>query len=265
MTRRRSLIALALFCLVGFARADEEKKEPPKPEVKGVSQIAVASGKKVTLTIFGENLAPVSVTTKPPLAVTLGETKDTDEETKKARNGATKQVSVEVTPPENCPPGVYEIMLVHAGDVKTSAKVAVVEPLPEVEVKRPNATFAQAMPLPLPAAAVTTTLQNDTPDLFRFDAKAGETFTVEVLAGGVGSPVDALVRVRDARRVPLALAAGYEKEDRHLTFRAPHDGTYYLEVSDGEGKGGPAYQYRLTLRQETTKSSAAEPRTAKTP
>jgi hypothetical protein len=130
----------------------------------------------------------------------------------------------------------------------------------ELEVKRPNATFAQAMPLPVEAAsiAVAGALPGDTADLFRFEAKTDETWEIAVLAGRAGSPLDPIVRLRDARRVPLALAAGDEKKDRRLTFHAPADGTYFIELTDAENRGGPTYVYRLTLARKNDVKAAAQ-------
>lgn len=254
MTRRALLLsAFALWAAAAgrASRADDPPKPKPKPEIKGTSLLAVRAGQTTTLVIYGENLAPTAVTAKTPLVVKLGEAKDTDAETAKAHGGAKKQVSVEITAPADCSPDVYELALVHDGDQKPTARIGVFAPAgAELETKRPCATFAQAMLLPRETASVAVSGAlpgGDNPDLFCFEAKAGETYQIVVLAGRAGSPLDAIVRLRDARRMPLALAAGDDKKDRQITFRAPADGLYYIELSEAEGRGGPAYRYRLTL------------------
>ncbi len=142
------------------------------------------SGTTATLTLYGENLAPTAVTVnKPSLTVLLG-VKPTEGDEKKR---GSQQVSIELAVPAGSAPDLYELTLVHEGDVKVSAPVVVAEEAgTEAEVRRPNATFAQAMPLPGPAATITGALANDTPDVFRFDAKAGETWTIALLAGRAG-------------------------------------------------------------------------------
>ena len=246
--RRALAIFFAALAVLPAARA-QEKKEIPKPEIKGTSLLALPVGKTATVILYGENLTPRSVEVKPPLTAGLGEIKDTDEATKKAR-GAARQVAVEVQVPANAPPGVYELTLAQEGDAKAVARIAVVEAAPaEVEAKRPNATFAQAMPLPGPFVAVTGALGNDTADVFRFEARAGETWEITLLAGRAGSPLDPLLRVRDERHAPLALSAGDSGRDRRITFQAPRDGAYYIELTDSEGKGGPNYLYRLVVRR----------------
>ena len=246
---RRFASTLAVL-LVVLAAGSSHAQEKPKPEVKSVSVLALRAGQTATVLLYGENLEPTAVTPKPPLTATLGEVKATEGDAK--QRGA-KQVAVEVQVPAGCPPDLYELTLVHAGDVKAVGRVVVVPPAAqEVEVKRPNATFAQAMPLPGPDVAVTGALQGDTPDIFRFDAKAGETWEITLLAGRAGSSLDPVLRLRDRRLIPLALSAGDDKKDRQITVRIPADGPYYLELTDAEARGGAAFQYRLAVRRKAS-------------
>jgi hypothetical protein len=59
--------------------------------------------------------------------------------------------------------------------------------------------------------------------------------------------MDPVVRLRDSRHIPLALSAGDKKKDRHLVFHVPADGAYYIELTEGESKGGAGIDYRLTI------------------
>ena len=236
------------------AAATVQDKDKPKPEIKSMSLFTLKQGQTATVIVYGENLAPTSVTTsKPTLTAKVLETKATETDEAKKRGG--KQTTVEVVVAGDCPPDVYELVLVHEGDVKATARLAVVALAEsELEVKRPCQTFAEAMPLPSIAAgwvAVNGAVMNgDSPDLFRLDAKAGETWEITLLAGRAGSPLDPVVRIRDARRFPVALSAGHEKRDRVLTLRAPADGPYFIEVGDAEGRGGAQYLYRLAVRRK---------------
>ena len=220
-----------------------------KPEVKSVSGLAVRVGQSAKLVVYGENLAPREVkVNKPPLAVKLLEAKPTEGETK-ARGGT--QVTLEITAPPRCPLDTFEIALVHDKDQKPVVLVATVEDWgEEIPVKRPNGSPMQAMPLPASPTTVVGSLNGDSADYFRFETKAGETWEITLLAGRAGSDLDALVRVRNARRISLAMAGGDEKRDRRLLFRAPAAGRYFLEVTDAEMRGGPRFLYRLTLRRK---------------
>jgi hypothetical protein len=242
---------LALAGLPTAVGAREKKEDKPKPEIKSVSTLAVPAGKTATLTIYGENLHPTSVAVnKGPLAVKLLETKDTDEATKKAYDNAAKQVTLEVSAPADCPPDTYELVLVHEGDVKANARVAVVEPAAtEVEVKRPNASVKQAMPLEGPFVAVPAPCKTTLPTCSVLDAKAGEAWEITLLAGRVGAPTDPIIRLRDSRHLSLALAAGDENQDRKLRYTFSADGPYFIELTEAEGRGGPRFLYRLTVKR----------------
>lgn len=242
---------LALAGLPTTAAAQEAKKDKIKPEIKSVSLLAVPAGKTATVIVYGDNLQPLSAAAnKGNLAVKLMETKDTDETTKKANNNAAKQVTLEVSAPPDCPPDTYELVLVHEGDVKANARLAIVEPAAtEIEVKRPNASIKQAMPLEGTSVAVTGSLQGDTADVFRLDARAGETWEITLLAGRVGSPLDPILRLRDERNMSLALAAGDENQDRTLRYTFPADAPYFIELTEAEARGGPQFRYRLTVKR----------------
>lgn len=254
MTLRTLLSLLLLFLCVCPLATAQENKDKPKPEIKGLSSPWLRPGQTVSIVVYGENLAPKEAGfVKGGLTAKVSGTAQPTEGEDKKRGG--QRLSVEITVPAACPPDVYELTLTHENNVKPTARLAVLEPAAvELEIKRPCATFAEAMPL-LPVqkgvVAVMGALANgDAPDTFRFEAKAGETWEIRLLAGRAGSPMDALARVRDRRHFPLHLSAGDEGKDRVIAFRAPRDDSYYIEVSDAEGRSGPTFVYRLTLRRQ---------------
>ena len=220
----------------------------PKPEVKSVSALGLRAGRTTSLVIYGENLAPKEITVKPPLTVKLGEVKATDEKTK---GKGSRQVAVEVTVPANCPRENFDLVLTQPDGAKANASIAIVDDAAqEIPIKKPAATFAQAMPIPGPSVALTGSLDGDTADVFRLDAKAGETWDISLLCGRGGSPLDPVLRVRDKRHFSLLLSAGDKKKDRHLVFKPTADGPYYIEITEGEARGGPEYAYRLTVTRK---------------
>lgn len=216
-----------------------------KPEVKATSPLGIPAGKTVRFVVYGENLAPKEVSVAAPLVVKLIAAKATEGEAKAKGN---RQVEVEVVVPADCLRANFELTLTQPDNQKATAQVAVVESVEkEVEVKKPNNTFPQAMLLSGSSVAVTGNLDNDMPALFRFEAKAGETWEIAVLAGRGGSTLDALLRVRDGRRLARGMSAGHPKKDRRITFRVPADGGYFVEVGDSQGRGGKEFAYRLSL------------------
>ncbi len=83
-------------------------------------------------------------------------------------------------------------------------------------------------------------------DVWAFRAAKGQTFTCEVSALRLGSPLDARLEVRDPEGRRLAEAVG-DGGDPRLRFTAAADGTYSVRIHDVGFGGGQAYVYRLTV------------------
>ncbi|HEX5269978.1 MAG TPA: PPC domain-containing protein, partial [Gemmataceae bacterium] len=83
-------------------------------------------------------------------------------------------------------------------------------------------------------------------DVWTFRAAKGQTFTCEVSALRLGSPLDARLEVLgpDGRRIAEAVG---ERTDPRLRFTAPADGVYSARIHDVGFKGGQSYVYRLTI------------------
>ena len=211
-----------------------------KPTLKGLTVFGLVAGQTTTLTLTGENLTPSAVTVKGPLQAKLLDTKPTT-------------VVVEVIVPADCPPESFELTLVHPKDSPTIKLPVLLSVAQELPIKKPLSRFQEAMPLPLtPSAslAVQTNLDNDQAHLYQLTLKRSEK--LEVIVTGARSPLsdlDPLLRLRDSQRRMLTLAAGRLRTDRRLSFTAPSDGIYYLEIGDTQQRGGPKMLYRLVVRR----------------
>ncbi len=222
-----------------------------KPEVKAESSLVLASGKPTIVMFYGEALAPTGLVLKLPLSGRLIATKPTEGDSKKR---GSIQVEAELTAGALPVPTAVEVGLQHVGAVVTRSLVALPAGFTVLQVKRPNQTPAQAMTLSDSRIAVTGALNADSPDIFRFHAKAGDTWEIGLFAGSLGSALDAMVRVRNPRRASIALLGGSEKRDRHLSLTAVSDGDYTIELTDAESRGGETFRYVLTvMRVETTR------------
>jgi hypothetical protein len=218
-----------------------------KPEIKGSYFLYLTPGQTQTFTLYGDNLTPKEVTTKPPLTVKLVSAKPTEGDSKPK---GTTQVTLEAAAPASCPLDTFDVTLVSPNGEKAAIKLVVAPTAPqELPIKRPANAFAAAMPLPSLPIAVTGTLNGDQADYVRFEAKGGEKFEILLLAGRAGSLLDANVRVRNSRRVSLALSAGMPSKDRRILFTAPADGPYCIEIADDQARGGAGYAYRLLVRR----------------
>ena len=93
---------------------------------------------------------------------------------------------------------------------------------------------------------------------YEFRVSAGGPLVAEVRARRDGSPLDALLHLRDSGGKVLAVADDAEDKDSGLlTYHAdallraelPGGGVYRLEIQDTLGRGGADFSYRLDLRK----------------
>ncbi|HNQ24342.1 MAG TPA: hypothetical protein PKK06_14745 [Phycisphaerae bacterium] len=99
-------------------------------------------------------------------------------------------------------------------------------------------------------------------DLYSFKGESDEEVVVEVIARRVRSPLDALVRLLDASGNVVAWNDDYEHKDgflhtssgllthaadSYLRTRLPAAGTYCVQVSDAQARGGKGFAYRLRV------------------
>jgi len=107
----------------------------------------------------------------------------------------------------------------------------------------------------------------DDTDTYRMQVKQGEPLHVRVFAAALGSPIDPLLRIRDADgKIELeaddaklterdVFCASYragggrpEILDPSIVWTPQSDGEYLLEISDSSGNGGPTGVYRVEIQ-----------------
>jgi hypothetical protein len=89
-------------------------------------------------------------------------------------------------------------------------------------------------------------------DAYPFAATGGESLKIGVRARAVERPLDAVLRILNEAGEELQENddAGRNVFDPALTWNAPADGTYRIEVRDRFGHGGPRYVYDLSVVPE---------------
>ena len=123
--------------------------------------------------------------------------------------------------------------------------------LPEVLKDEKGAVGGQRVALPVVANG--RILRPGEADRWLFSARKGERFRFELKAAQLGSPLLAVLSVRDARGKELTRAEGAPRGqgDPSLTFTAPADGTYSAEVAGRfPSLAGPEYAYRLRMARD---------------
>ncbi len=131
--------------------------------------------------------------------------------------------------------------------------------LPQGDAITPNTTQQTAQKIGWPQLIKGCIAQPGESGFYQFAGKAGDTVVAEVYARRLGSPMDSLLRLRDATGHVLAWNDDYKdaempemgfithQADSYLSFKLPADGIYFVQVSDAQQHGGKEYNYYLRV------------------
>jgi hypothetical protein len=277
MSRRRpsKLIAFTSFaigiCVVvflsnGIPMAQGQPKPPvivaapQAPTLTSPVNLGAKKGETLEVTLTGANLNdPVAVLLSCPGKVSIvpdakPEPKadpkaDPKAAPKPAAPDPTK-LKVKVEIPADCPIGMHTIRVATKQGVSNFRPFIVDElaVIPEVETNHTKDT-AQAVTVPV---VVTGRTDAETSDFFKVKVAAGQTLTFEVLARRIGSPLDPIIVLHDAKtkRELVDLYADDTpglQADCRLTHKFKDAGEVLVEVRDTTYRGGPDFFYRLRI------------------
>jgi len=250
------LFAVAVFVasLVLIASLDNPavRAQPPKaptiapapqaPTLTTPANLGAKAGESVELTLTGTNLAdPVGVVLSCPGQATIPADN---------KNGNAAKLRVKAEVPADCPIGLYTIRVVTKSGV-SNIRPFVVDALPVVAEVVTNRTKEGAQAVSLPVV-VTGRTDTEASDYYKFKVNAGQTVTFEVLARRIGSPLDPIIVLHDAKtnRELVALYADDTpglQSDCRLTHTFKESGEFLVEVRDTTYRGGNDYHYRLRI------------------
>jgi hypothetical protein len=120
--------------------------------------------------------------------------------------------------------------------------------LPAVPKHPGNNSLAHAQRIEFPSA-VDGACEEMAFDYYRFAGKKGQRIWVDVVAGRIGSSLDAIVRLLDSAGHELAYCDDdpATAPDPRFAFVLPANGDYILEIRDVNYDGGTIFHYRLRL------------------
>lgn len=142
------------------------------------------------------------------------------------------------------------------GELVSSAIPFALDSRPEAAAKQGSDRREQAQRVKLPSIVNGRIARPGARQFFRIDGRAGEEIVAEVTARRLGSPLDSVLRLTDVKGKELVYNDDYDdpaagllthQADSYLAYRLPAKGSYYLELSDAQHKGGPEYAYRLRI------------------
>ena len=124
-----------------------------------------------------------------------------------------------------------------------------ISPFGNVNEQEPNddAAHATAYTGSLPIAFNGVIGKKGDVDWYRFTAKKGETYDINVYARRIRSQLDTVLVVADADGKTLTSNDDSGGADSYVRFTIPKDGDFTLKISDHIGYGGPECTYRVEL------------------
>jgi len=134
----------------------------------------------------------------------------------------------------------------------------VVDDLPEVYAQGSHQALNNAQAVNLPVIINGLIHKPGEHTVFKFSGHMGQPIVAEVFARRLNSPVDSYLRLMDEDGKQLAFNDDFEDKgsglnthhaDSYLTATLPTDGTFFLQLTDIQGQGGPQFAYRLRISE----------------
>ena len=228
-------VACGLWSGPGGSDATAQSVCLPAPRLLTTMPMGGIAGSQVEVTITGENLedADQLIFSDPRLTATP----KLDEGGKPVPNRFV------ITIPADCPTGLYEARMMTRLGI-SSSRVFNVGSLPEVMQTKANTSLATAMELPVNSVC-NAVMTVRAVDHYRFTGKMGQRIVVDCASRGIDSKLDAVLVIADPAGNNLLV----ERRSGLLDFTVPRDGPYVIKVHELTYGGGPAYFYRLAVRE----------------
>ncbi len=207
----------------------------PAPRLLTTMPMGGPAGSQVDITISGEHLDEADQLLFSDSHLTAARKLDA------AGQPVPNQYTVTIA--ADCPVGIYEARVMTRLGI-SSSRIFSVGTLPEVTQKPGNTSLAAAMELKMNSIcnAVATVRAADH---YVFEGRHGQRVFVDCAARGIDSKLDPVLIIADASGRDLVV----ERRTGALDFTVPEDGRYVIKVHEMTFHGGPAYFYRLALRE----------------
>ncbi len=112
----------------------------------------------------------------------------------------------------------------------------------------PNGGRTTATPSTTPPLALNGVISKERDeDWFRFEAKKGRNYHVNVFARQLRSPLDAILDLFDEKGKRLGGKDDDDGPDPYYRFKPSADGTYFVRIRDHLRSGSPAHGYRVEI------------------
>jgi hypothetical protein len=227
-------LSLASLCALG-SKAEGQSVCLPAPRLLTTMPMGGKAGTQVEIAISGEHLDDASDLRFSDPHLTATPKLDA------AGRPVPNQYLVSIA--ADCPAGVYEARLITRLGL-SSSRVFCVGDLNELVRTKPNTTLATAMEVSVNSVC-NAVMTVRAVDHYVFEGRKDQRVIVDCATRGIDSKLDAVVVVADAAGRDLLV----ERRGGALDFTVPADGRYVIKVHELTYQGGPAFYYRLALRE----------------
>lgn len=238
--RISSVCILILACT---ATAQRPSRPSGPPTIELVAPLGAQAGTAVDAVFSGSNLAnPLAILLADWARITIDPNSTTGKDSTKIR------ARIEV--PADAPIGIHRVRLATSRGVSNS-RAFCVDALPQISTLDTNHSLATSQSVAIPCVVVGR-IDPETSNFFKFTAAEGQRLSFEVLSRRLGSPLDPILRLHDARtgkELPKAYSddsPGLQADPR-LTYTFAAAGEYVAEVRDATHRGGKEFWYRLRI------------------
>ena len=255
----KRLASLSLLLGAILAAASSARAQTAPPTLQTVTPTGAQRGTSVTLTIRGTNIGATErlIFSEPGFSARITGATEIPMERPVTPKGVVRtdapiedkakryDVTAVVTIAPGVPHGVHAFRVMTELGVSNLLRFAV-SALPETIEREPNAPDAPVK-VTLPAALVGSLGTPGDVDAYAFQARAGEELVFQVVARPVGSRLDSIVRLFDARGNTVAMNNDFDlNRDSVLTWRVPEAGNYTVSIEDVEHGGAKeGFGYRI--------------------
>jgi hypothetical protein len=230
--KTRTLLQV-IWCLIIWAATTTAA-----PRIEKVEPMGIISGARTVLTFSGSGLDSVS-----NLWTSFGA------EVEKIANTNSGRVSFAIRCPATAS-GIQAVQLI--GPEGASAfQLLMIDHLKSLRSDGQNRSLEKAMKL-APPIAVDAAVKSEEIDYYQLPCKAGQSYSIEVIAHRIGSQLDPVVRVldRSGKELQFCDDEGGVWKDARFRFTAPLDGDYTIAVHDVGYGGGNDFEYRLRVSND---------------
>lgn len=194
-----------------------------------------------------------------PLAVSGGQ-REVEFRPSQAGDPPRPLAPVTVRIPDDWKPGKNQLVLKY-GDENSNPIPVLLTDLPTGQCLGTNGTNEKAQPIAVNSGINGCLSAAGAAHWYRFTARKGQTYVLEVFARRFQSDLDSVLSVHDAKGAQLVLNDDtildmipnpnypfHRTNDSRIFWTAPTDGEYLLKLTDVHDNGGPSFVYFLTCR-----------------